>query len=273
MNNRSWLEAFAHELTAAGVDPVDQASVTVETEGFLDESTLNAFDHFGPPQHYAATVVAALGSRRQSMEPAVDAQPDVVVEDVTKSYRGRPVLTGVSLVVRPGDLVVLTGPNGAGKSTLLRLIAGLDKPDAGSINIAGRVGYAPQEGGIDRYLRPGEHFSLFGAASGLSRTESIREGIRLAIELGWDAASAPIAGQLSGGTRQKLTIITALLGRPQTLLLDEPYQGMDAESTRRFWDLLNSLQESRRSIVLSSHSADALVHATSVVEIDGLPVR
>ena len=273
MKNSSWLEAFSHELKAAGVSQIDQASATVETEGFLQESDCNAFDHFGPPQQYAARVIDALGPQLRPVGTGPQSRPHLVVERVGKAYRGRAVLSDVSLRVQPGDLLALTGPNGAGKSTLLRLIAGLEPLDRGTITVEGRIGYAPQEGGIDPYLRPNEHFVFFGAASGLSRSESTREGNRLAVELGWDAETAPVAGELSGGTRQKLSIITALLGRPRILLLDEPYQGMDAESTRRFWDLLASWRDSGRSAVVSSHSPDALAHATSVHEIDGLPAR
>ena len=95
----------------------------------------------------------------------------------------------------------------------------------------------------------------------------------MARDLGWDAASAPVAGALSGGTAQKLVTITAMLSRPQTLLLDEPYQGMDADSQQRFWALLWAWQGEGRSAVVSSHSADALAKASKVIEIEGLSLR
>ena len=169
--------------------------------------------------------------------------------------------------------MVLTGPNGAGKSTLLRIIAGLERADAGSATADGAIGYVPQRGGIDPFLRPGEHFELFGAPAGLSRRQARQEGNRLARELGWDATAAPVAGRLSGGTAQKLAAITALLSRPETLLLDEPYQGMDADSQHRFWALLWGWQDDGRSAIVSSHSPDALAKATEVIEIDGLSIR
>ncbi len=192
---------------------------------------------------------------------------------VSKSYRGRTVLDEVSLEAQAGSVVVLTGPNGAGKSTLLRIVAGLEPADAGAVSVDGAVGYVPQSGGLDPYLRPSDHFALFGSTTGKSRAAATREGNRLARELGWDAAAAPIASELSGGTQQKLSVIVALLSEPEVLLLDEPYQGMDADSTQRFWDLLWNWQDKGGTSVVSSHSQDALRKATRIVEIPGLPIR
>ena len=272
MNDHTWLEAFGHELEAAGIDVGERAAVLVETEGFLAESDVGAFEQFGPPDTYAAVVASALGGST-GRSPAADATVAVDVDRVTKSYRGRTVLDGVSLRVTEGEVVVLTGRNGAGKSTLLRVIAGLEQADSGTVHVSGRVGYVPQSGGLDPYLRPLEHFALFGAPNGLDRSGAHAEGCRLARELGWDAAAAPLAGELSGGTQQKLNVIAALLTGPSVLLLDEPYQGMDAASTHRFWDLLWSWQDGGGAAVVSSHSADALSKASNVLEIEGLPAR
>lgn len=274
MRDGTWLEAFDHELEAAGVGPEDRGSARVETEGFLREAGVSAFDHFGPPADYAAELAAALGppnrSTPSSLDRAVgDGGVAVEVTAVSHAYRGVPVLTDVSLTVGRGDVVVLTGANGAGKSTLLRLIAGLERPDAGSITVDGAVGYVPQHGGLDPHLRPREHFELFGLAAGLDRKAANREGERLARELGWEATTAPVAGELSGGTAQKLAVVTALLGGSRTLLLDEPYQGMDADSQQRFWSLLWSWGEEGGSAVVASHAADALAKATTVVELAG----
>lgn len=269
MKDETWLEAFDHELEAAGVGAADRASARVETEGFLSDAGVSAFEHFGPPGAYAAALAAALGGPK----PRVGAHPPqggaaIVVAGVSKARRGRPVLQDVSFSVGRGEVVVLTGPNGAGKSTLLRIMAGLERADTGAVTAAGAIGYVPQSGGFDPYLSPAEHFQLFGMAAGLSRRLAQREGERLARELGWNAADAPVACNLSGGTAQKLVTITALLGRPQTLLLDEPYQGMDADSQRRFWALLWAWRDAGRSAVVSSHSTDAVAKASKVIEID-----
>ncbi len=274
MKDETWLDAFDHELEAAGVGAEDRASARVETEGFLSDAGASAYDQFGAPGDYAAELAQALGGgpRRPDRRSSA-AGPAVEVAGISKTYQGVVVLRDVSLTVERGEVLVLTGPNGAGKSTLLRVIAGLERADAGSVNTTGAIGYVPQSGGIDPYLRPEEHFELFGAPAGLGRRHARREGNRLAHELGWDAGSAPIAAQLSGGTAQKLAVITALLGRPETLLMDEPCQGMDADSQQRLWALLWAWQDDGRSAIVSSHSQDALAKASKVVEIEGRPDR
>ncbi|MEZ5225303.1 MAG: ATP-binding cassette domain-containing protein [Acidimicrobiales bacterium] len=272
MRNDSWLDAFAHELELAGLRALERAEILVETDGFLSDADVGAFEHFGSPVDYAAEIIAAIGGQSQRLV-AADAPNVLTVSGVSKRYRRRPVLSDVSCDVPSGGLVVLTGPNGAGKSTLLRIIAGLESRDAGFIDCDGSIGYVPQSGGLDPYLRPSEHFALTGVAAGLAAPAAIREGQRLADELGWDAAAAPRAGELSGGTQQKLSVIIALMGTPSILLLDEPYQGMDAESTHRFWELLWAWQSEGGSTLIASHAPDALRTATSVVEIEGLPTR
>ena len=267
MKDETWLEAFDHALEAAGVEPHDRAAA----QGYLADADSSALDSFGPPDDYAAELALALiGTTRPPVTVAADVTGVAIdVRRVHKSYRRHAVLRDVSFSVGRGEVVVLTGPNGAGKSTLLRIIAGLERPDAGSVSTDGTVGFVPQAGGLDPYLRADEHFELFGAAAGQSRARSRKEGRRLATELGWDAAAAPLTGELSGGTAQKLAVVTALLGRPDILLLDEPYQGMDADSQQRLWSMLWAWQSEGRSAVVSSHASDALAKASKVVEIDG----
>ncbi len=268
MKDTTWLEAFAHELEAAGIEAPRRAEVLVETESFIVDAGVDAFGHFGPPSACAVEIASALGGEQRRSKPL--GPPVLEVEALAKSYRRRPVVSGISLQLRPGEVAVLTGSNGAGKSTVLRVIAGIESADEGEVRCSGRIGYVPQAGGLDPYLRPVEHFALFGAAAGGDRSASVQEGCRLARELGWDAAAAPIVRDLSGGTAQKLQVIAALLGAPDVLLLDEPYQGMDADSAQRFWELLWAWSDNGGSAVVSSHSSDALARATTVIEIEGL---
>jgi ABC-2 type transport system ATP-binding protein len=204
------------------------------------------------------------GARRQPAGGAVR----VRARGLAKSYGSRRVLHDLDLEIQAGEVTALLGPNGCGKSTLLRLIAGLERPDAGRVAVDGAIGYVPQHGGLSPYLRPAEHFELFGAARGLGRVEARREGTRLAGELGWDAAAAPVARNLSGGTGRKLNITVALLGRPEVLLLDEPTEGLDLESTQRFWELMWACGERGAAVLVVSHTTDALSRATRVVELE-----
>jgi ABC-type multidrug transport system ATPase subunit len=268
MRPESWLEALDDELRVRGVDAEDRADAVVEAHSYLLETGADPIAQFGPPSAYADSLAGAAGASRSRRCPGPG--PALVeAVGVAKAYRAKPVLDGVTLSLAAGELTALVGPNGAGKSTLLRILAGLEGADAGTVVRRGAVGYAPQAGGLDPYLRPREHFALFGACRGRDRRAARQEGDRLARELGWDAASAPVAAKLSAGTRQKLSVIAAMLGEPEVLLLDEPYQGMDADSTRRLWQLLGAWCEGGGAAIISSHHPDAIARADTVVELAG----
>jgi ABC-type multidrug transport system ATPase subunit len=270
MRNDTWLEMLGDELRVLGMAPARSVEVVVETESFLLDTGEEAFAHFGSPTDYAAVLCQELTDSIARTTPFDGGAPLIEADGLCRSFRSRRVLTGVSLCLRPGQLVALTGPNGSGKTTLLRIVAGLDRPDAGHVRRRGRIGYTPQAGGVDPTLRPDEHFVVFGGAVGMGSHEAVRRGRLLAGELCWEVdRSTPVAGKLSGGTQRKLCITTALLTEPEILLLDEPYQGMDAESTRRFWDLLGGYCEAGGAAVVSTHQTDALGRAHAVLELDG----
>ncbi|MCP3987840.1 MAG: ABC transporter ATP-binding protein [Actinomycetia bacterium] len=269
MNNQSWLATLIHELEARGLALTTRTEIVVEIEDFLTESDEAALDHFGPPADYASELVSVLTAQTHQPSPRrPSSTPIVTATAVSKRYRNHQVLDKTSFTASGGEIVALMGSNGVGKSTLLRILAGLEPADSGHVELKGAVGYVPQAGGVDPYLRPTEHFELFGAAARVSRAAARTEGLRLATELGWDAASAPIVLELSGGTRQKLMVITALVAKPDVLLLDEPYQGMDADGARRFWELLWAWSEHGGAAVVSSHSDDVLHRAHTVLELE-----
>jgi ABC-2 type transport system ATP-binding protein len=260
VTRETWLEDLAHELAALGVAGERVASIVVEADGHLAETAQPPLETFGSPASYARVLVAALDHRR----PARDGGPvRVRAREVGKRHR----LRSVSLEVNGGEAVVLVGPNGSGKSTFLRILAGLTRADSGAVEIDGSVGYAPQHGGLVPHLRPWEHFVLFGHARGMSRAAAVQGGRLLAEQLGWEALRAPMAAELSGGTQQKLNVVLAALGDPDVLLLDEPYQGLDRDSMRRFWELLWSWRDAGRAVLVVSHSLDAVDRADAVVEL------
>lgn len=269
MRVETWLEALAQELSARGVSPSDAASAVVEAQGYLEDSSTSPLDAFGPPAIYAEAVAGALAQQR-SAPPRGPAR--VVVHAVSKAYRNREVLRGVDLEVPAGQVTLLMGPNGCGKSTLLRIIAGLLDADGGTVAVDGTVGYAPQDGGLVEHLRPSEHCALFGSARGLGREAAIDEGQRIAEQLGWDMRTEPIVRNLSGGTRQKLNVTLSMLGRPSVLLLDEPYQGLDLDSTQRFWDLLWAWGDDGGAALVVTHAHDAIERAGAVIELPSLRV-
>jgi ABC-type multidrug transport system ATPase subunit len=267
MKRETWLDQLAHELAARGVEAPEAAGLVVEAAGHLEETGVAPLVAFGSPARYAGLLVDAL-------EPGDDGaarplgQLRLRASGVRKRYRRRTVLDDVDLDLYDGEVVLLIGRNGCGKSTLLRILAGLLDPDAGEVTVNGSVGYAPQHGGLLDHLLPAEHFVLFGRARGLAREEAVQQGRRIAEQLGWDALNAPVAGRLSGGTRQKLNVVLAALGAPDLLLLDEPYQGLDYDSVQRFWELLWSWRDEGGAALVVSHMPEAVERADAVVELD-----
>jgi ABC-2 type transport system ATP-binding protein len=178
------------------------------------------------------------------------------------------VLNAVDLDVWPGEAVALVGENGAGKTTLLRICAGLIRADAGTVTVDGRLGYCPQHATFLESLRVDEHLALFGRAHGLGRAEARRRGQTLLASLEFSADPHQTIRELSGGARQKLNLTLALLGDPQVLLLDEPYQGFDRGSYISFWDQITRWCAAGRGVLVVTH---LLAELDRVDRIVGLP--
>jgi ABC-type multidrug transport system ATPase subunit len=171
-------------------------------------------------------------------------------EGVRKAFGRHWVLTGVDLSVRPGELVGIVGENGAGKSTLLRILAGTLAADDGTVRLAGRLGYCPQQVVLSESLTVHQHLRYFAAAH---RLPSLERGEELLDRLGYRQYRHEAVAALSGGTRQKLNLTLALLHDPDVLLLDEPYQGFDWETYLRFWDLVADLRAREKAVVVITH--------------------
>jgi ABC-2 type transport system ATP-binding protein len=169
---------------------------------------------------------------------------------IRKSFGRRQVLTGLDLEVAAGELVAVVGENGTGKTTLLRILTGDLRPDAGSVSIAGRLGYCPQAVVLDEALTVDQNVRYFQAAYGIDRTDRAEELIE---RLGFAGCRGQRAGTLSGGTKQKLSLTLALMHDPPVLLLDEPYQGFDWQTYLAFWDLTGELRDKGTAAVVISH--------------------
>jgi ABC-2 type transport system ATP-binding protein len=177
------------------------------------------------------------------------------------------VLDSAWLSVASGEVVALVGENGAGKSTLLRICAGLLRPDGGEVSVGGRIGYCPQEPGLLELLTADEHLRLFGTAVGLTGAAAVACGRELLSGLGFAAKDNATAGELSGGSRQKLNLALALLSDPVVLLLDEPYQGFDHGSYVSFWDHVERWRQEGRAIVVVTHLLVESVPVDRVIEM------
>jgi ABC-2 type transport system ATP-binding protein len=186
---------------------------------------------------------------------------------VAKRFGHRTVLEGACLEAGAGQAVAIVGENGAGKTTLLRICAGLLDPDAGAIEVTGRVGYCPQDPGLLDLLTVDEHLQLFGRATDLSPGEALQAGHQILAELRFPIGDNTVAGHLSGGNRQKLNLTLALLGDADVLLLDEPYQGFDYGTYVNFWDLVDAWRAAGRVVVVVTHMLAELTRVDRVVEL------
>lgn len=186
---------------------------------------------------------------------------------ISKSLGGRSVLSEVNLEVGAGEAVGIVGANGSGKTTLLRICAGLLDPDRGEIHRSDRIGYCPQEPGLVDLLNADEHLVLFGSGLRLSRGEALEDGRRILESLGFPISDGTVARDLSGGTRQKLNLALALLGDPDLLLLDEPYQGFDLGSYIDFWSHVDSWRMQGKAVVIVTHLLTETKRVDRTVEL------
>jgi len=220
------------------------------------------------------------------MEPSrLTAPAAIEITDLHVSFDRRPVLEGVTLRIRTGDIVALIGPNGSGKTTLLRTMLGLQKPDRGSVRLFGerdvgkatpRVGYVPQRLALDRgfvlsvreFLALSRRDTRHWFWQRHKRTDSLLGG--LLPELGVTALLDQPVARLSGGQLQRVLIAFSLLREPSLLLLDEPTAGVDTPGEAGFYELIAEIHRRHRmTVVLVSHDLSMVYrHATWVYALN-----
>lgn len=189
--------------------------------------------------------------------------------DLVKRYDERAALSEVSFVVDAGESVAIAGPNGAGKTTLLSMLAGVTKPDSGTVELpGGKLGWVPQRAAVYGKLTVRENLELF------ARLEKVPDVFGSATQMmdrvGLGNRASDRAEELSGGMRQRLSIGMGLIAGPSVLLLDEPSAALDPLQRERLWELLGSLAESGIAVVFSTHSAGEVEgHASRVLVLDG----
>ena len=201
------------------------------------------------------------------MSADAHAAPAVAADSLRKSFgtkSGAPVraLDGVSLTARHGELTALVGPDGAGKTTLMRLTAGLLRADSGGLKVLGidvaanpqqvqdRISYMPQRFGLYEDLTVAENLNLYADLHGVGGAERAQRYPELMEMTALEPFKARLAGQLSGGMKQKLGLACTLVRSPQLLLLDEPTVGVDPLSRRELWEIVTRLVEQQGLTVL-----------------------
>jgi putative ABC transport system ATP-binding protein len=223
-------------------------------------------------------------------EAAVDRRALVEIEHLSKAYvRGEqvvPVLTDINLVIREGDFVAMMGPSGSGKSTLLNLIAGIDKPDAGRLAVAGdditqlgdtelaewraqTVGFIFQFYNLMPVLTAFENVELPLQLTTLSRVER-RERVELLLGMvGLADRMKHYPNELSGGQQQRVAIARALVTDPLLIIADEPTGDLDRQSAADILGLLDRLNiELGKTVVMVTHDPRAAEAAHHLIYLD-----
>jgi len=202
--------------------------------------------------------------------------PALVLQCLRKTYGDLVAVDGLDLEVRPGECFGLLGPNGAGKTTTIEICEGLNVPDAGLVRVLGetwqtdpralreRLGISLQETQFSDKLTVAETLQLFRS---FYRRPRPLEDVLAAVQLGEKRSGR--VGQLSGGQKQRLALACALVADPELFFLDEPTTGLDPQSRRQLWDLIEDVKRQGRTVVLTTHymeEAERLCDRVAIVD-------
>lgn len=214
--------------------------------------------------------------------PEPEAAPAIVVEHLTKKFGDFTADDDLTFTVARNEIFGILGPNGAGKSTLVRMLTTLLRPTAGRALVMGfdverrtnavrhAIGVIPQANTVDSDLSAWESLDIYGKFYGMSRRERRDRATELLQAVGlWDWKDQP-AGTYSGGMRRRLEIARGLVHRPQVFFLDEPTTGLDPQSRRVIWELLEKLRvEGDLTVLICTHymdEADRLCDRLAIID-------
>lgn len=190
--------------------------------------------------------------------------PAISAVELVRSFGGVRVVDRLSFTVTPGEIFGLVGPDGAGKTTTLRMLAGVLPPDAGTAVVVGcdivqdpesvkhHISYMPQRFGLYEDLTVDENIRFYADLFGVPRVERETRAAQLLTMAGLADFRDRLAGDLSGGMKQKLGLVCALVHTPRVLLLDEPTTGVDPISRRDFWQILYGLVREGVAVLFST---------------------
>ncbi len=191
---------------------------------------------------------------------------ELVVKDVSKSFGTNHALRKINLSVQKGEFVSIFGPNGAGKTTLIKILSTLLSPTDGELHVGGKdikqdvesirsmVGLISHDPYIYENLSAFENITFFATLYGLSDPgERAKEVIR---EIGLEARMHELVRNFSRGMKQRLAVARAIVHKPNILLLDEPYAGLDRHGSAIFTDMLSRFKNERKTIVMTTHNVN-----------------
>jgi ABC-2 type transport system ATP-binding protein len=195
----------------------------------------------------------------------------IAVSGLTIARGGRQVLSGLTLAIRSGAVTGLLGPSGCGKSTLLRSIVGVQIVASGTVTVLGepagsarlrrRVGYVTQAPSVYTDLSIEENLRFFASIVGADATR-IGEVVET---VGLSGLERRVVGALSGGERSRVSLATALLGRPAVLVLDEPTVGLDPVLRAELWATFHQLAGGGTTLLISSHVMDEAAECDEIL--------
>ncbi|MFK8009031.1 MAG: ABC transporter ATP-binding protein [Saprospiraceae bacterium] len=184
------------------------------------------------------------------------------LENVRKTYDKHVAVDGVSFNMPKGCVFGMLGPNGAGKTSLIRIITTITQADSGVVlyngeklnqNHPSKIGYMPEERGLYKKMKVGDHLVYLARLKGLSKADSLKEikswFEKFGIEDWWDKK----VEELSKGMQQKIQFISTVVHRPGLLILDEPFSGLDPINTNLIKDEIDELHRNGTSIIFSTH--------------------
>jgi ABC-2 type transport system ATP-binding protein len=213
----------------------------------------------------AIPMTAVATDRKESRSVDTNAEaPAIAVRDLRKRYGALEAVRGISFAVERGEIFGLIGADGAGKTTTFQILAGVMEASAGSAEIFGRparearsqTGYLTQTFSLYLDLSVAENIRYIGDLRHVPEAEIEERGGRYLKAFDMDRFAARLAGQLSGGMKQKLSLVCALVAEPQVLLLDEPTTGVDPVSRREFWDTVAHLAGEGLTVLVATPYLD-----------------
>src|SRR6266511_1971191 len=219
----------------------------------------------GEPQSTGARWQFDDESRKPNRQSSTrESRPAIQVKDLHKNYGSTQAIRGVSFEVSEGEIFGMIGPDGAGKTTTFQILAGVMEATSGSAEIFNKparamrsqTGYLTQTFSLYPDLSVVENIRYIGDLRGVARDEIAERGHRYLEMFDMDRFSDRLAGQLSGGMKQKLALVYALVPQPRVLLLDEPTTGVDPVSRREFWDALAHLSADGLTILVATPYLD-----------------
>src|SRR5215510_5652664 len=188
----------------------------------------------------------------------------ITATKLTRRFDSVTALKELTLTIETGEMFALIGPDGAGKTTFFRIVNRLLKPTSGTLSTEGHrtVGFVPQRFSLYPDLSIDENLALRARLYDLDGKKAKTRSSELLDRVGLGRFAAWLAGNLSGGMKQKLALCAALLTTPDLLLLDEPTTGVDPLSRREFWMMLHQLHHEGLTIVVSTPYMDEAEYAT-----------